>query len=230
MKKIHLLTIVALIMVVLLGCEKAKIQNQATADVFVKAIKNSQGATVYAIVHSVFSYNVMTGVSVKSPSGATMQLTNFENGGNSFFNQTTDADYLPVPPAVGNYVYSVKFTDGEELSYTNSLSSSVIEPANITSLAKSANGDSIYIKWDAILNTHAYQIKVMKGTTQVFNQPAFADVSVPLKQNLRMGWYLANLNSSGPGTYTFELDGLLFESSSYDYIQAISTSTKNISL
>src|SRR5665648_311611 len=218
MKKVHLLTLIALIILGLSGCEKAKRQNVALADTFVKAIKNEQGVTVYAAVHSVFSYNVMKSVSVTSPGGTTIQLPNFENGGNSFFNEPVLADYSTTGPAAGVYTFLVKFNDGEEITYTNTLATSTLQPANITSLSKSASGDSVYIYWDAIATTHAYQIKVMKGTTEVFFQPAFADASLPLKANLKYGFRLSNLTTSGSGTYDFELTGLLYESTTYDYI------------
>jgi len=230
MKKVHLLTLIALIMLGLSGCEKAKVTNEASADVFVKSIKNAQGVTVYTAIHSVFSYNPMKSVSVTSPGGAPLQLTNFENGGNSFFNEPAVTDYSTTAPASGAYTYLVKFNDGEEITYTNSLATAALLPANITSLAKTASGDSVYIKWDAIPSSHAYQLKVMKGTKQAYYQPAFADGSVPLKPNLRLGFRLNQLTGEGSGTYTFELTGLLFESTTYDYLQAISTSTQNIEL
>ena len=228
MKRLLFLAMVALIMVGLSGCEKAKVENVAAADVFVKAIKNAQGATVYTAIHSVFSYNAMTSVSATSPNGLTKQLNNYQSAGNSFFNEPADADYLSTLPATGVYTYNVKFNDGEEKVYTNSLSSSAILPANITSLYKSANGDSIYIKWDAIANTTAYQLKVLKGTTQVYNPGTFADGSTPLKTSLKIGFALNNLTSGGSGTYTVEIDGLLFESTAYDFIQAVSVASMDI--
>lgn len=224
MKKLHFLALVALIMLGLSGCEKAKVENQAVADVFVKSIQNAQGITVYTPIHSVFSYNKMASASVTSPSGSTKQLLNYQNGGNSFYNEPTDADYLSTPPTGGIYTYIVKFDDGEEKNYTNSLASSSLLPPNITSLAKNANADSVYIKWDAIATAHAYQITIKKGTTIVFNSEPFT------KQDLRLGFALSNVMSSGTGTYTFELTGMLFETTAYDYIQAISTSTKDITL
>lgn len=230
MKKLNLLALVALVLFGLSGCEKEKIENVASADVFVKSIKNAQGVTVYTPIHSVFSYNKMKSVSVTSPGGTALQLTNFENGGNSFFNEAADADYSATTPTGGIYTYLVKFNDGEEKTYTNTLSATNLLPANITSLAKTANGDSLYITWNAIASTHAYQLKVMKGTTQVYYRPAFVDGSSPLKASLKLGFLLSSLTTNVNGTYTFELTGLLFESATYDYIQAISTSTKDIAL
>ena len=71
MKRLHLLIIAAGILFGLAGCEKQKITNQASVDVFVKAMKNAQGVTVYTTIHSVFSYSLMSGVRVKSPDGTT---------------------------------------------------------------------------------------------------------------------------------------------------------------
>lgn len=230
MKKLHLLALVALIMLGLSGCEKATVENIAAADVFVKAIKNAQGETVYVPIHSVFSYNKMTSVSVTSPSGTSTSLINYENGGNSFYNEPADADYLTTQPAVGTYTYTVKFDNGEEKTYTNSLSDSKILPANITSLTKTANGDSVYIYWDAIANVDFYQIKIQKGTTQILYADGLYDSSSPKKQNLRMGFLLSNLISNSSGIYTFEIAGKLYETIAHDYLQALSSSTKDITL
>ena len=228
MKKVHLLTLIALIMLGLSGCEKAKVTNQASADVFVKSIKNTQGITVYAAIHSVFSYNVMKSVSVTSPGGTTMQLSDFGAGGLSFYNEPADADYTAIPPTAGTYTYLVKFNDGEEITYTNSLSSSTLEPAIITSLAKTTAGDSVYIAWNAIANIHGYQLKIMRGTTQIYYSDPFSDSAN--KPSLRLGFYVPNLTANGTGTFTFYVNGLLYETTDYVNLQAISTSTKDIAL
>jgi hypothetical protein len=231
MKKLHVLAVVALILFTLSGCEKQKITNQASVDVFVKAIKNSSGTTVYTALHSVFSYNIMTAVSVKSPDGTTTQLTNYENAGNSFYNEPATTDYTSTAPSAGTYTYTVTFNDGEQITYTNSLLATSLQPAVITGLTKNTGGDSIYITWNAIAGTQAYQLKVSNGTKQVYYQAAFADGSTPLKASLRLGYSLSTIFTNGAGVYTFEIDGLLFEStSSADYLQAISLSSKDITL
>ncbi len=230
MKKLHYLTLIALIMMGLSGCEKGKVANVATADAFVQSIKNAQGAAVFTVVHSVFSYNTMTSVKVTAPDGTSKQLTNYENGGNSFYNEPVDADYSATLPVAGTYTYLVKFNDGEEITYTNALSSTNLLPATITSLAKTADGDSVYISWNALTNTHAYQIKVTKGTTEVYSSAPFVDNSTPKKLNLKVGFSLLNLTSNITGTYTFSIAGLLYETTAYDYLQAISTTTQDVAL
>jgi hypothetical protein len=230
MKKLHYLALIALILIGLSGCEKGSDTNVATADAFVKSIKNAQGATVFAVIHSVFSYNGMTSVKVTGPDGTVKQLTNYENGGISFYNEPVDADYSATIPTAGTYTYLVTFKNGEEITYTNALSSNAILPAIITSLAKTTKGDSVYISWNAIANTHAYQIKVTQGTTVIYSSSPFVDNSSPKQSNLKVGFSLNSLTSNVAGTYTFSLGGLLYETTAYDYLQAISTTTQNIVL
>lgn len=232
MKKLHLLALVALIMLGLSGCEKAKTVNQAWADAFVKTIKNSQGATVYSVIHTVFSFNGMKSVSVTSPGGSVLQLANYQNGGVSFFNEPAEADYQIAPPAAGNYTYTVKFNDGEEIVYTNTLTADNLLPANITSLVKTTNGDSVYIYWNAIANVDAYGIYVNTGTTQVFKIDGLSDTSNPKKTSLRYGFSVSKLTSASSGIFNFEISGFLIEKAEadYTYLQAKSTATKNITL
>jgi hypothetical protein len=232
MKKLQLLTLVALIMLGLSGCEKAAVTNSAVADVFVKSIKNAQGTTVYAVVHSVFSYNGMTSVSVTAPDGTVMQLTNFENGGNSFFNEPAVTDYLPAFPlsAVGTYTYIVTFKDGTAITYTNPLSAATLPPANNLTVAKTVAGDSVYVRWDAITDANFYNVEILRGTTQVYYSDKFYDDSTPKQTNLRIGFRVDNLTAGGAGIFTFNINGLLYETTLYDYLQAISTSTANITL
>lgn len=231
--KLQLLSLATLILLGLSGCKKEKVANAATADVFVKAIINTQGATVYTVIHSVYSFNTITSVSVTSPDGTIKELTNPGSNGSSFYNVPVDADYLPTLPAslIGSYTYHVKFNDGEEITYTNSLSNLTIQPANNTSLTKSANGDSVYINWDAIPNVNAYQVEINKGTTQIYYSDKFYDGSTPLKAKLSLGFNLYNLNSAGgTGTFTFNINGLLFETTDNSYLQATSTSSSDIEL
>jgi len=233
MKKLHLLTLIALIMLGLSGCEKATVTNTAAADVFVKSIKNAQGTAVFTVVHSVFSYNGMTGVSVTGPDGTTKQLTNFENGGNSYFNVPVDADYLPAlpPSVVGNYTYIVTFNNGEAITYQNTLSSATLQPANNLLLAKTAAGDSIYVQWDAIADVHSYTLEILRGTTQVYYSPdRFYDNSTPKKANLKIGFRVSDLTSGGSGIFTFNINGFLYETTAYDYLQAMGVTTANITL
>ena len=230
MRKLHLIAIVALIMLGFSGCEKSTVSNEAYPDVFVKAIKNAQNITVYAAIHSVVSYSGVSSVSVKAPDGTVTQLINYQNTGYSFYNEPADADYLPTPPAAGIYTYTVKFNDQEIKTYTNTLSNSVLAPANISSLVKSTNGDSVLVTWDAIANVDFYQLIINKGTTQIYTVDKLYDNSTPKKAFIKIGFAKSDITKGSSGTYSFELTGKLYETAAYDYLQAISPVIKTIDL
>jgi len=232
MKKLHFLTLGILIMLGLVGCEKATVVSTASVDTFIRSIKDPKDTShvVYSAVHSVFSYNLMSAASVVTPDGLTVTLTDFDKLGNSFYNIPDDSSYSLTLPTLGTYNYTVTFKDKEVLTYTNSLSASTLQPPVITGLTQTANSDSVYLSWKAVANAQAYQLKVTKGTTQVYYLPAFTDASSPAKAVLKVGFAKSLFTSYGSGTFKFEIDGLLFETTDYTYLQAIGAATKNIDL
>ena len=233
MKKLHLLALSILVLLGFTECKKSTNHDQATADVFIQATKNQNDTSqvVYAAVNSVFSYNQMTSVTAVAPDNTSMTLLNYGNLGNSFYNNPV---YIATPPPTGVYTYNVKFSDGQEITLTNTLASNTLLPPRITSLSTNQNADSINISWNAVANAQAYQLKVTKGTGAsliiVYNVPPFMDSSSPLRASLILGVPLSTVSAYGAGAYTFELDALLYETSAFTYIQAIGVSTKDYTL
>ena len=233
MKRLPLLILGFCILLGLIGCKKNTTADVAAADVFIQSTRNVNDTTqiLYAVVNSIFSYNPMTSVSVVDPNSTTTQLTNYANLGNSFYNEPV---YSANLPSIGVYNYSVKFADGQTKAYTNTLLATTLPTPIITALGKTARNDSVNITWKAVPNAQAYQMKVTKGTgsslTQVFYLAPFIDGSTPLRPVLPMGVPLSTDSAYGGGTYTFEVDALLYESTDYTYIQAIGISTKDFTL
>jgi hypothetical protein len=88
----------------------------------------------------------------------------------------------------------------------------------------------VYISWNAIANVDFYRLKVQNGTTQVFYADGLVDNSSPKLTTLRMGFLKNSLTSGTGGIYTFTLTGLLYESTDYIYLQAVSSASKDITL
>lgn len=241
MKKLYLFALLSFTLAGLGGCEKATITDLATADAFIQSIKNPKDTAqvVFAVVHSVFSYYLMTAVSVvapltaASPDSIITHLINYGNMGNSFYNNPVYSSSLPAP---GTYTYTVKFKDGQTITFSNTLLYNILIPPHITSLTKNGITNSIDISWNTVTNAQAYQVKVTKGTvtgasaTQVYYAAPFVDTSNPPKANLTIEVPFATITPYGSGGYTFEVDALLFESSVGTSLQAIGTSTKVITL
>ena len=241
MRKLFYLACSIFLMISLTECEKATVTSQATADAFIKSIKdpNNPGQAIYAVIHSVFSYNPIGSVSVVSPGGQTVQLTDYDKLGNSFYNKPSLSSYSQIVPSLGTYTYTVTFKDNEVLTYTNSISSNILPPPNILGLSAvpvgSAKKDSVYISWAAVTNAQGYQIKILNtstsDSTQVKYIAPFTDASTPKKDILRYGFPISIFPlSSSPQTFTFVVDALLFETTDYIYLQALGESNMNINL
>ena len=235
MKKLLFLAVGAALMLGIAGCEKATVVSVASCDGFIKSIKNPKDTSkvVYAAIHSVASYDLIASASVVAPDGvSTLQLTDYDKLGYSFYNAPADTTYSATVPPLGVYTYKVTFKDKEVISYTNSISSSILLPPTITGLTKSANADTVYIHWKIVVNAQAYQIKISKGTTSIKYIWPFSDSSSPLKERLTIGIPTSYFSVSqyGAGTYTIGLDGLLYESTDYTYLQSIGSSTVNVTL
>ena len=166
MNKLILFALGIAVVIGFTGCEKATVVSTATADVFIRSIKSPKDTSisVYSVVHTVISYDLMANVSVVAPNGVTSQLVDYDKLGNSFYNLVADSLYSPTPPTPGTYNYTVAFKDKEVITYSNSLSSSYITAPTITSLVK-AVADTIYLKWNAVANADGYQIKITKLDT-----------------------------------------------------------------
>ncbi|MEI7524119.1 MAG: hypothetical protein WCJ95_07320 [Mariniphaga sp.] len=237
MNKLILFALGIAVVIGFTGCEKATVVSTATADVFIRSIKSPKDTSisVYSVVHTVISYDLMANVSVVAPNGVTSQLVDYDKLGNSFYNLVADSLYSPTPPTPGTYNYTVTFKDKEVITYSNSLSSSYITAPTITSLVK-AVADTIYLKWNAVANADGYQIKITKldTITKVVTQlkyiQPFTDSSTPKKAKLYFSlprsYFSLLLNNTE--TYSVQLDALLFENSTSTYLQAIGTASRNI--
>lgn len=210
----------------LLACEKATVTNVATADVFVKTIIN-KGDTLFGVAHSVFSYNKMSSVSVKSPSGDSIPLPGNVDGGISIFKDPslTSEDYNKVLPLTGIYTYNVTFKDKTQQVYTNALGANFLLPAVIDSLVKSQDGLSVLLKWRKVEGAQFYQVRVTKGNSEIIPAELISQ-----EAELKFELPISSFSRYSPGTFTIELDALLYESTNYSQLQALSISYGSITL
>lgn len=226
MKKILELFLCLLVTIAISACEKTEVTNVATADVFVKTIIN-QGDTLFGVAHSVYSYNRMTSVSVKSPEGDSIQLPGIMDKGISIFRDPSlDAgDFSRSFPITGMYTYDVTFKDKSKQVLTNTLGADFLLPCVFDSLNLTTNGQAIILKWNPVQNAQFYQIRITKGNVEVIP----AKLHSP-DEGLRVQFPISSFSGYSPGNFTIELDGLLFESSSLTLLQAMSVTYASINI
>lgn len=228
MRSDRLNTTFSLILIILgfLSCDKTTVTNQATADVFIKTVAY-QGDTLFGVAHSVFSYNGISQVSLRTPLGDTLLLPSKVDEGLSFFKDPllNTGDFNLTPPSSGLYTYRVTFKDKTQTVLTNTLGANFLLPAKVDSFGRSADGQFIVVKWNPVNEAQGYQLRIYKGNTEVIPSKIYYELNP-----LRVQFPITNFASGLPGTFTLELNALLFESTGRQLLQALSVSKDSIQL
>ena len=129
------------------------------------------------------------------------------------------------PPVTGTYTYHVTFTNGEQKVFTNNLTNDFLLPPVVDSLYIKPDGITLRMKWQPVAGAQAYQIRVSSGQNVILPWLQFADPSGMYTERL-----ISMFSNYLPGTLTFELRAVLYESGDETYAQAISYSSKSIDL
>jgi hypothetical protein len=225
MKNFSISVLVIFILLVISSCKKNN-SNDATVDVFARSwLKN--GSLAYSTVHSVVSINPMTAVTVDVPGAVSFSLSKSDGPGTSFFKDTSMEGSAPshVPPVTGIYTYHVKFANGEQKLYTNDLTNDFLLPPVIDSLYIISDGLSLRFKWEPVEGAQSYEIRISSGQNEIFPWMELLDPSGMHTERLiaYFAYYL-------PGTITFELRAVKYESEEKKYVQALSYSSASIDL
>jgi hypothetical protein len=226
MKNISLSFLALILLLIGFSCKKSNTPNDATADVFARSLLYN-GIIGYSTVHSVTSYSGMTAVSVETPDGVTFSLLKQDGTGTAFLKDTSMAGLYPSqqPPVTGDYTYHVTFANGEQKVYTNNLANDFLLPPVIDSLYVKPNGTTVRLKWEPVAGAQAYQIRISSGQNIILPWLQFADVSGMYTERL-ISYFVNYL----PGTLTFELRAVKYETSDEKYVQAIGSAAASIDL
>lgn len=226
MERINLSVLAIFILSGLSSCRKQSATDGATVDVFVKSVLVS-GHPYFAVTHLVSGTDAMKTVTVRTPDGVTESLISIDPS-NIYYDLLPTFDvggYTPNLPTPGTYTYNIKFNDGIEKTFTNTLGSGYLLPSANLSLVESADAGFVGVTWNQVTGAQAYQLLVSIGGITVFSS-AYVSQSLNLSTVLPVSTLSAYL----PGTFTFELDAISFESSDFKLVQAVSESTATIDL
>ena len=227
-ERIKLSVLVILILSGLSSCRKQSAADNAMVDVYVKSILiGGHPLPYFALEHLVSGTDAMNSVAVHTPDGVTDSLSSVDSS-NTYYELIPTYDvggYTPTLPTPGTYTYDIKFSDGIQKTFTNSLGPGYLVPATNFSLVESADASSVSVTWDQVSGAQAYQLLVTIGGITVFSSSF-----IPQSSNTSTVLATSNLSSYIPGTFTFELDAVMFESSEHKLVQAVSATTATIDL
>lgn len=210
----------------LLSCKKDVQNDDAMADVYVKTITVT-GQTAFGLEHIVRGGAEMNSVTVTLPGGSAQQLIAYDSSKLLYYFAPSlgDGTFTRTPPTTGTYSYKVTFSDGIQKVFTDVLGSQYLPPANITSIAKTSDGQNVQLNFDALPGANYFQISIYLGedllyTSDLQTPPAGNNFVIPLSV----------IPSFTPGTYTYHLDAVIYQSITTGQLQAISTATADVTL
>jgi hypothetical protein len=223
---IRIPVLIIMMLLVSFSCKKAKQNDNAAADVYVKSII-FDGEPVYGLAQYVIGYAAMTEVTVTAPGGAIDRLTAFDVSNMIYYSEPTVAmgTYTLTPPTPGTYSYGITFDDGIKKVVTDNLGANYLSPATITSFTKASDSQSVIMNWEPLSGVDDMQLSISKAGTIVYTSQPF----VPPSGNT-LTIPIGLIPSFTPGSYTYQLDAIKYESLQTGNLQAISSAVATIDL
>lgn len=227
MKNLFLSLLVLTVLSIFFSCKKSVNSNDVYADVFVKS-STYNGSPGFSTIYSVIANGGgVSAVTVSAPNGSSFPLADRDGTGTAFFKDTSMAGsaYSHEPTAPGIYNFHVTFANGEEKLFTNTQKSDYLLPPVIDSLYVKPGGTTVRLKWEPIVGAQAYLIRISSGQNEIMPWLQFENPAGMYTERL-----IYTFNSYLPGTITFELRAVIYESSDQKYVQAVSYSSRSIDL
>jgi hypothetical protein len=204
------LLFITFVSTVFTSCNKGESTPDATTGVIVRSVMQD-GVVVYGTLHQVFTNIPMDTVIVTDPSGAVFGLHKNEGNPHIFLLEPELSQFRATPPMEGAFTYKVRFQNGVEKSFSNSISDPYLTPSQNISVTQATvnNVQAVVLSWDAIPNADAYSFTVTAGTTQIYNSDQL--FTLVQGQNGKINFPL-----SGFSSYTGQT--ILFKVIAYDLI------------
>ncbi len=207
------------------GCNKDDDSIQMYGDTFVRSVM-VDGAVAYGVIQNVVSTSAIDTATVTCAEGI-LGLKRYDVSRLSYYNEPALGEYESLPPSAGTYSYNVKFTDGREITTSNSITPPFVLPAQNVQVSYVVVDSTPKIKlvWDAVDNVDAYTIKVTSGSTVIYTTTGTIDEG----EDGELLYPIAIFSAYTPGTVDFEIMAVDYESTSYN-INSISVATTSLQL
>jgi hypothetical protein len=201
---IYFLLFIAFISVMFTSCKKDEPTPEVTTGVIVRSIMRN-GVPVYATIHQVIGSFPMDTVVVTGPSGSVFGLS--KNSGNlyDFILDPALEQYSTTPPMPGPFSYKVKFQNGVEKSFANSITDPFLAPSQNIAATKATvnNQQAVVLTWDVVLHAEAYSFTVTAGSTMIYNSDQL--FTLPSGENGKINFPLSGFSGYSGQTIEFKV-------------------------
>ncbi|MCE1198205.1 MAG: hypothetical protein LWW85_04495 [Marinilabiliales bacterium] len=211
---LYFLLVSGIVSVLFTSCNKTIVDDQIYIDSYIHAIYNKNHVPVYRVMHTAYSFNMLTSVTVKGSSGSSVSLKNFDSNMFSFYTPLDTAQYSTTIPQAEVFTYNIVNDKGANITLTNGISGQSLIPA--PSLKAEKNSTDIVLSWKAVPNVEAYKIRIFsenittKEQSMIFESDYLkpkdptSDLSLPFSLISYSPYLSTNL--------TFEVASFIFES------------------
>lgn len=173
-----------------------------------------------------FSYAEFSEVTATAPGSAAIPYTLQAYLGykQDFILETPRAEFTTALPLAGTYLFSAKFSDGQQLVFSNELYTDYILPAVIKTAVYNTTGQAVEVTWGSVLRANSFNVKLIdsEGKTLFLSPELNNSVTEFSIARDTQGWQTAGLPAKG-NTLTLEVAAYLKEkNSSMNRLQCIS--------
>ncbi|MGE0020695.1 MAG: hypothetical protein AB7S72_13570 [Draconibacterium sp.] len=151
------------------SCNDNEVALEVNTDVVIIS-KRIDDVVKRAPAYYVYGNQALESASVTPPGGTTVTLEAFAGSVYSLAREPENSDFSDVPPAEGNYVFSVTGMNGETLQSQDAVDFAGLGIPQITKDTFSGTPEVLNVEWATVTGTDGYFVKLLDTTgKQVFS-------------------------------------------------------------
>jgi hypothetical protein len=193
-----------------------KFKFEGYSDVYMQK-KKIGGVDKYLTYYFAYANTTITSAIVATPgTGGTVTLSPFQSDTYTFCNNPSASSFVTSPPTAGNYTFTVTTGDGEVQELTDNLTTTELAVPVITEASFKTSGIGIYIKWNAVSNASAYNVKLFNPAGDLVFASSLIVITKTdiLIESTTTGWVTGNPIANT--AYRVELHAYKFEEGATD--------------
>ena len=202
--------------------DPASRHTDAFVDVFVKHVKNKQGADKYGLVFYAGGQG-LTAVKAKAPDNAEYDLAEFWKGPGNLRRHPANNELQNSMPQTGTYEFTLTFDNGDSFNLNDTLFTDAIDAVSGASVVHRPGTDTVKVSWNAVSGVNTYYVKLTdkhkNETKPIFVNKKVSKTSTYYEfthqTTARPGWMQPTKPAAGDTCYVF-IVGVKFEAGKSD--------------
>ena len=214
------------LLVALASCENEEVVPQAYSDAFIITKMDGENAVHGLFLHT-YSNLPIASVVAKDESNQTHTLGAYNSYDYEFYWETDADEYTEELPRIGAYDFTVNLKNQEVLTNTETLTSSVIEPVEISACTYNTTNNRIEVTWAQSTDAD-YIVVILRDPEGNAVYYGSALVGTVVTANITTSGWLSGYTPEDGETYTVEVNVFMLENSDSDFLQSKAISSQTV--